>query len=254
EPALVEARPLQSLWQRESPHLAETSGFDPNRDAGDTARRADRPGPALAPETFLVGPVRSQLGNEAASGSMPPTRPALQARLQPYLEADRTRSNTGELALDHRRGVATIDTPRTQGVAAHFAQAPEHQLSVLGLRSGNAFGALLATSLDNLPLAESRSVLLQYATQSRPTGWQDRPVTLELEGGGRAPGFEIVAHGQAPWQVVQPDLDVRLRNDRLKRATPLDMNGMPQADVPVQRSGGVLHLRFPPGTLYVLLR
>lgn len=249
-PALVEARPLQALWQRESPRLPEASGFDPNRDAGDGGRRAAREGSALPPETFLVGPVKSRLGAEPSNGAATPPPPDLQR----FLQTQQTRSNTGELALDARRGVATIDTPRTQGVAAHFAQAPEHQLSVLGLRSRNAYGALLAVSLDDRPLAESRSVLLQYATQSRPTGWQEKLVTLALDGGGQAPGFEIVSHGEAPWRVVQPRLDVSLRNSSLKRATPLDMNGMPLADVPVQRDGGVLRLRFPPGTMYVLLR
>lgn len=78
---------------------------------------------------------------------------------------------------------------------------------------------------------------VQYATQSRPSGWREKPVTLELEGGGTAPGWEIESHGEAPWQVVQPQLEVSLRNALLRHATALDMNGMPLAAVPVRRDG-----------------
>jgi len=174
--------------------------------------------------------------------------------LSPWIEKDRIKANTKEIVLDHRLGLATLDTPKTQGVAAHFQHAPEHQLSTLGVRSGNAFGAIMAVSLDDLPLSESRSVLLQYATQSRPTGWIEKPVTLILENGGKAPGWEVVSYGQSPWQVVQPLLDVSIRNKHLRRATALDMNGMPLRAVPVHHEGGTMRLRFPLSTMYVVLQ
>jgi hypothetical protein len=246
-PVLVEQRPLAALWQRQSPRIFEGTGFDPNRDKGDGTRPRNAAATALPPESFLVGPVLARLGAEAGATTTV-TDPA------PWITASGIRANTGEIVLDPRKGVATVDTPRTQGVAAHFAQAPAHQLSTLGVRSGNAFGAVMAVSLDQQPLSDSRSVLLQYATQSRPTGWQQKPATLRLEDGSQTAGWEVVAHGQAPWQVVQPELEVSLRNSRLRRATALDMNGMPLQSVPVKRADGVFRLRFPPATMYVVLQ
>jgi hypothetical protein len=256
EPVLVERRPLEAIWQRQAPRLFEGASFDPNRDAGDRAQpagaMATREGANLPPEAFLVGPVQAVLGAEGTTAT--PSSPTPAQDLVRWITPGRIQANTGELMLEHRQGVATIDTPRTQGVAAHFAQAPEHQLSTLGVRSGNAFGALMAVSLDGAPLASSRSVLLQYATQSRPTGWREKPATLTLEDGGQLEGHAIEAFGQAPWRVQQPQLQVSLRNPRLQRATALDMNGMPLRAVPVQRDGETLRLRFPPATMYVVVQ
>jgi hypothetical protein len=245
-PALVQERPLQSLWKRDPVTLPERHGFDPNRDTADRQRTMAQPGVPIPDAAFLVGPVQVALGTDQASLSV--------QDLTRWIEPQRVRANTGELALDHRRGVATIDTPRTQGVAAHFAHAREHQLSVLGLRSDNAFGALMAVSLDGQPLVHSTQVLLQYATGSRPTGWQEKSVTLKLQGGATVQGKEVVAFGQAPWRVVQPRLTVSLRNPQLRRATALDMNGMPLVEVPLIRAADRVSLRFPAGTMYVVLR
>ena len=242
---LVDERSMPSLWQRDPVSLPEQPGFDPNRDAADRSAPAEASG-AVPPEAYLVGPVQVTFG--AGPARARPTN------LSAWIEPGRVRANTGELALDHRKGVATIDTPKVQGVAAHFTNAPQHQLSVLGLRSGNDFGALMAVSLDDQPLAQSNRVLLQYATRSRPTGWQDRPVTLALQGGVQLPGREVVSIGQAPWRVEQPRLEVSLRNPALRRATALDMNGMPVAEVPLRRDADGVHLRFPPGSMYLVLR
>lgn len=246
EPVLVEDRPLDALWRREAVSLPEQPGFDPNRDeASRQLRSADRSGP-LPPETFLVGPVLVDFGANQARVHMPD--------LSRYIGPRRVRANTGELMLDHGLGVATIDTSRTQGVAAHFAQAREHQLSVLGLRSDNDFGALMAVSLDGQPLAVSGQVLLQYATRSRPTGWKDQPSKVATNSGSPVSGHKVVSFGQAPWRVVQARLEVSLRNPGLRRATTLDMNGMPVAELPLQRDKDGVRLRFPAGSMYVVLR
>jgi G:T/U-mismatch repair DNA glycosylase len=247
DPVLVHERPIDSLWQRDPVMLPEQDGFDPNRDAADRQRRAAGQVGAIPPEAFLVGPVEVAFGTAKERIDTPD--------LARWIDPRRVRANTGELLLDHQRGYATIDTPLTQGVAAHFANAREqHQLSVLGLRSDDAFGALMAVSLDGLPLARSTRILLQYATRSWPSGWQDKPATLQLKSGGTIPGKEVVSFGHAPWRVAQPRLDVSVRNPGLRRATALDMNGMPVAEVPLQRQADAVSLRFPPGVMYVVLR
>ncbi len=244
-PMLLEHRVLNELWQRQSPLIHEESGFDPNRDTSDASAGAPAGGTTVSPDAFLVGPVQVRFGTEQAASRIGDTAA--------WADKNRVRANTGEIVLDRSLGVCTLDTPKAQGVAAHFSRAPEHRLSTLSLRSGNAFGALLAVSLDDQPLSSSQSVLLQYATQSRPRGWRQSPVTLTLDDGSQRPGWRIDSHGEAPWQVLQPQLEVTLLNPRLRRATALDMNGMPLKRVPVERKNGGLHLSFPASAMYVVL-
>ena len=110
----------------------------------------------------------------------------------------RIRSNTGQIVLDAARGFCTLDAPKVQGVAASFETTPSHSLSDVKFESGNHYGAAIAVSMDGLPLATSRSVLLQYATQSRPSGWQTEPTSIPLPSAKPTPGFRVTAHGRAP--------------------------------------------------------
>ncbi|MBI5832055.1 MAG: hypothetical protein HZB16_07065 [Armatimonadetes bacterium] len=56
QPAVVEQRALTDLWQRRTPLIAEDPGFDPNRDAGNRAPKANIAG-GVSPLAFLAGPV-----------------------------------------------------------------------------------------------------------------------------------------------------------------------------------------------------
>jgi len=120
--------------------------------------------------------------------------------------------------------------------------------------STNSFGAALAVSLDGLPLARSKQVLVQYATQSRPTGWAQAPVKIPVKGAPPLAGWEVKSFGQAPWRVENAALEVAVRNPTLTRATALDMNGMPVGSVPLKRGTDQVEFRFPAGTMYVVLR
>ena len=130
-------------------------------------------------------------------------------------------------------------------MATQFVSAPEHRLRDVTFASGNGFGAVLAVSMDGAPLAASRRVLLQFATQSRPTGWADRPVTLRLEGGGEVAGREIMSCGRALWRVVKGRPEIEIRNPALTTATALDMNGQAVGRLPLRRSGHGAMLQWP---------
>ena len=241
-PALIEHRALQDVWDRKTPMLVEDPGFDPNRDAPDarTVGAATR-----APwQAFLVGPVSVAFGEAGPLSSGP---------FAGLIEPARTRANTGEIVLDQAKGFCTVDAPRVQGVAAHFAHATTHQLSDVRFTSGNAFGAALAVSLDGAPLRTSRRILVQYATQSRPTGWQEAPARVDVQGRGTMAGMEVRRIGHAPWQVVRAQLDVVIANPGLTRARVLDMNGMAVATVPLERSPTQVAFRFPDAAMYVVV-
>ena len=121
------------------------------------------------------------------------------------------------------------------------------------IRTGNHYGAVLVVALDNKPLKESGKVLIQVGTQCRPTGWQEEPAAIKTQEGKTIDGFRVVNYGQAPWQVIQADVAVTIRNTGLKKATALDMNGNAAGSVALDRNHGNVSLKFPAATMYLIL-
>jgi hypothetical protein len=241
-PVVVEKRRLEDLWRRETPALVEANAFDPNRDA---TRAAAGTAGSIAAQAFLAGPVSVAFGGERSTA----TSTGLTGRIAPGT----VRASGGQIVMNTAQGFCTVDAPSVQGVAAHFAGAPTHQLTDVRFTSGNAFGAAMAVSLDGLPLARSRQVLVQYATQSRPSGWLQGPVQVAVKDRPAVAGWEVKSFGQAPWRVENAQLEVALRNPGLTRATALDMNGMAAATVALKRGDTTVEFRFPVGAMYVLL-
>ena len=248
KPVLVEHRATSDLWQRKVPLVAEETSFDPNRDTARPVRTTPEAS-AVPPEAFLVGPVHVSFEATASSAEVSSNELA-KALSAPGV----IRANTGQIVLNAAQGFCTIDSPLTQGVAAHFAQAATHQLSDLRFASRNRYGAALAVSLDGLPLRHSRRILVQYGTQSRPTGWKEVPTTIPRAGQSAVPGFALESFGTAPWQVVQARLEVSVRNPGLTSATVLDMNGMAVSTVPLKRYSTQVEFSFPESAMYVVLR
>ena len=77
------------------------------------------------------------------------------------------RSVTGELGLDYGRGRFTIDSPSAQGTSGGVGSVRLHDVSIV---SEDAYSTVVAVSLDTLPLAKSRRVLVQLGTDARPPG------------------------------------------------------------------------------------
>ncbi len=239
-PAVVEYRPLPDLWRLRTPRISEESGFDPNRDKG--AAAGGGPGrSAIDPFAFFVGPVRTVF----APGK---TRVVDLARyIRPVPGGRRVRSITGEVELDTGQGWCTVNAAKVQGVAAHFAKRRRFVLRDVRIECRNAFGSILAVSLDDRPLRSSHRVLLQVGMPCRPSGWKTRP--------GAAPGVEVVLdYGHAPWRIVRAAGTFEIANPALTRARALDADGMPKHPLPL-RSGpnGTRTIPLPDDALYVLL-
>jgi hypothetical protein len=244
-PVIVENRPLQDLWDRRPPILSETPSFDPNRDAGDMAPASIVNKGNVPAAAFLVGPVQVAFGADPARSTI--------GSFTGLIEPAVVRSNTGQILFNQALGYCTIDAPMVQGVAAHFSNAPVHQLSDVRFRSRNRFGSAMAVSMDGAPLRRSKRILVQYGTQSRPTGWREVPSTITLEGHPPVHGMEVASYGGAPWQVAKADMDVFLKNPLIRLAEVLDMNGMPIGTVPLQRVDGGVEFSFPASAMYVVL-
>lgn len=243
-PVVVENRALADMWNRKTPVIAEEASYDPNRDSGDIAlSSAIKAG--ISPLAFLAGPVLVKFdADPSQSKSM---------ALNGLVAKGGIRSVTGEIFSDPEKGFVTVDSPAAQGVAAFFDRKSSFTLSSIRFSSGNAYGAALAVSMDGLPLATSKKVLLQYGTQSRPSGWQERPATINLEGGKSTPGFEVVSFGKSPWQVFQADLQVDLMNPSLKKATVLDMNGKAVSSFVLDKIANGVRFKFPNAAMYMVL-
>ncbi|MBX9832700.1 MAG: hypothetical protein K2X78_06605, partial [Burkholderiaceae bacterium] len=151
-------------------------------------------------------------------------------------------------------GYCTVNSPRAQGVVAHFGNAATHQLRDVRFVSRNHFGAAMAVSMDGEPLRASKKILVQFATQSRPNGWKESPGSIALDNGATTPGFTLDSFGQSPWQVQSADLDLTVRNPHIRHGMVLDMNGMAVQTLPLTRNGELVSVKFPPNAMYLVLQ
>lgn len=162
-----------------------------------------------------VGPVTRSFDEKAAP---------IAAYLSRYIDrAGKTvTSVTGELRWDYGAGLVGVNTPRTQAAAGFLAKAGPLKLANVTIDCRNEYAAVIVTSLDDLPLARSRKILIQAMTDDRPYGF-------------RAPGGRIADLGSAPFGIRFIDATVMLRLASAGRAkvVALDENGY-ATDKPVQ--------------------
>jgi hypothetical protein len=250
KPVLEETRLVSDLWAAKPPALVEDPGYDPNRDPGEwsSAAGASR----IPPLAHLVGPVEVRYTTNPAEARVQA------ADLAPWLDphAGIVRADTGQIELDYHRGVLRVDSPRAQGVAGFF-DAVEHHAATSGLsfEVANSYASVLAVSLDDTPLSDSRRILVQIGTVIRPTGWQTRPTKLNLpDSSVEIPGEEVVRLGGSPWRVEKAAGTITIRNRHVTRATVCDANGMPGAELEITRQAEALTFPLPPDALYVVLR
>jgi hypothetical protein len=249
KPVVVEHRSLDAMWKRRTPIIAESSGFDPNRDAGDLpAESAVKTG--VTPWAFLAGPV---LVEYDSSESKSRVAPELARCIEKRADITIVRSVTGQIELNTADGYCTVNAPRCQGVAAHFAKRGEFKLADVTIRSQNDFGAVMVVSLDGQPLSTSKQVLVQVGTQCRPTGWKTEPVKTTPRGGTEIDARRVTDYGHAPWAVECPEVEVAIRNGGLSQAVVLDMNGNPRGTIDLAGTA-VRSFAFPRDAIYVVIK
>ena len=239
-----EERPLEDLWARKSPIIAETEAFDPNRDTKDLRDQSGKTATDVSRLAFLVGPVEVQFGGDASRTTV--------ADISKYVDG-RTgvvRSNTGEIALNYKKGLLTVDAPKVQAVAGFLKDAGgSFKLADVTIESSNDYATIEVVAMDGQPLKTSKKVLVQVGTTARLTGWTERDVEVDGE-----PGKEIVLTGKPPYQVKNTHATVTIGNAGLTKATLLDPAGYKVKDVPVKRAGGKLTVTLPENTMYLVLQ
>jgi hypothetical protein len=200
------------------------------------------------PLAFLVGPVEDVYGSDPAK-----TRVADLARsIDP--KARVVRSNTGQLSWDYGRGLCTVNAPTAQGATGFLKRVGPVALGDMTINSENDYATILAVSLDGRPLAQSDRILIQAGTRARPTGWADHEATFKADDGKQTiHGRQIDSTGTMPWAVARTRATIQVRNPKLIKAVPLDVNGNPRGKMLVRRAGGALELKLPEDALYVVL-
>ena len=246
-PVVLEHRTLKQLWERVPPVIAEESGFDPNRDQGDTVKQSQIAG-AVQPLAFLVGPVEVAYGSDPAKTSV--------VDLNRYIDHERklVRSVTGELVWDYGRGLCTLDTPKSQGATGLLKTSGPIRLRDVTIDSENSYATVLVVSLDDQPLARTSRVLVQIGTRARPTGWTDHAVTFSVDGSReKITGRQIDDTGRMPWVIDGTTVKIGVRNANLAVATLLDLNGNASRRLSIHRVDETIEVELPREAMYVVL-
>jgi hypothetical protein len=144
-------------------------------------------------------------------------------------------SLTGELRWDWGRGVVTVNTARSQAATGFLAKAGEVKLGDITIRCGSEYGTVHVISLDGLPLATSKRILVQAFTEEKMYGF-------------RAAGGRIEDTGRTPINVRELDASVTFAKP-VATATALDAHGNAAGAVALR--GGTLIL--PKDRLYVIV-
>ena len=182
------------------------------------------------PLSYFVGRVERTVDDKAAK--------PIATDLSTYIDrnAKTVRSVTGQLNWNWGTGVVTVNSPKSQAVTGFLAKAGTVKLGDVTITSANEYGTVHVISLDGLPLATSKQILIQSFTEEKLTGWQANNGT-------------IIDVGHAPIQVKDVTATVVFANSTGLKATALDGHGYPQGDVALV--GGALTL--PKNALYVFI-
>jgi hypothetical protein len=164
--------------------------------------------------------------------------------LRPWIDHQKktVTSTTRELRLDYERGLLVLDAPAAQGCSGDLASGAPIRTRDLEIRSGLQPGHLVVVALDGEPIARSRRMLLQVASEEKPTGFETEPAGEHLR--------RITRIGRDPWLIREIQGGVRfLRQDAGSlTVTALDFNGYPAKSL-----GDARDIPLQPSTLYYLI-
>jgi hypothetical protein len=241
EPAVYEERSLKDIWERKTPVITEEAGFDPNRDSAHFSSESSIK-QGIDPRAFLVGPVLTKYDGDPRRSKV--------VDLQRFIDSDKNsvKSITGEISLDHAKGLCILNAPKAQGVTGFLKKAGAFNLRDVAIDSGNDYASVLVVSMDGRELRTSGRILVQLGTIARPTGWKTKPIVIEGK-----PGEEILSYGKAPCQINRGDLTISITNATVGTAHVLDANGMSIGTTPMNRVGAAKQFKFPEDALYLIL-
>jgi len=234
-PSYVESGTVQDYLSLQS------GGAAPNSEL-DSIRRRDVPqnGPAsskgaLDTLAFFVGPV-------VRSYDMHPISIAPAER---YIDREHkhVRSSNNAVVWDYGKGLLTVNTPLTVGVAGFLAKAGAITVGPMTVESKDEYASIVLTSLDQQPLEQSHQLLIQAMTEDQPYGFATKNDTITSLGG-------------APYNVRKIHAKVSLTAvaNAATQIHTLDENGYPITKaIHVTTGPDSLSLELPSEAVYLVL-
>lgn len=194
--AVGEALRLDDLYALKGAAMSQPLGLDSHRvaDVPDGVPAEVESLPGMDPLAFYVGRVLRDVGEDPGASKVLSNLPELIDR-----EAKIVRSATGQLTLDFGRGLLTVNAPKAQGVTGFLAGAGAIETADATFRLWNEYAAAVIVPLDDLPIAESRLMLLQVMTEEKAFNWETKPVRTSMRGNApEVDALEITNIGTAP--------------------------------------------------------
>ncbi len=249
EPAILETRSLQEIYDRKEPIITRPSVRDPNR--AEEEAEATEGGQMVSQTAYLVGPVLVQFAEK-------PAKPIV-ADIDKYVDekAKTIRAITGEMEIDYGQALFKLSTARAQAVSGYLDKVGEFRLDDVTITSRDHYATVVVVSMDRKPIRSSQRLLVQVGTRCRPYNWQDKDnvmVKPRKKSNKAQPGKEIITQGRMPWNVTQADLKVEIRNSAISKATVCDANGYPVKEIELTKSANGISFQFPKDALYVVLQ
>ena len=248
DPVVLEQRPLQSIWDRELPVIAEENGFDPNRDS--YGNQNDPTETEVIPFAFLTGKVKVAYGGDGNT--------VIDAQINTLVDLGNKTigSSTGELKLDYGKGLATMSAPMAQGATGFFSDGESTQdveLPDITLSVKNEYAAISVVSMEDTPLGNSGKILVQIGTVYRPTGWVEQPAQFEPSSGDVRDGFQIINTGRMPWKAANNMMSIEFRNQNIKSAHLLTANGEKSDEILLFPINDGVKMYVPSNAMYIML-
>ena len=243
-PVVTERRALNDVFAMDNPLIAEDTSFDPNRDTG-MGNKLSNMKAGVDPAAFVIGPVEVIYQEKGEKSDV--------TDLGQYIDkaSGTITSVTGELALNHKQGWCSLNAPKAQGACGFLNKKGTIALDDVTINAKNDYASILVVSLDDKPLAKSKSVLVQVGTDVRPYGFKAAPHTHK-DKNGSYPGYKITALGSVPWNITKTNASITLKNSALKKATALNANLEPVKELS-PKTGGSFQLDLPEDALYIHL-
>jgi hypothetical protein len=227
--------PLADAFALKGSPLVESQNLDELR-KGDAVVETTGGTASVDPRVHLIGRTELEISENPKPTELPPLAEFIDDQAQVV------RSSTGELTLNHGKGLLRIAAPQVEGLVGALAEADDAKLSVLALETQLDLGAVVLVALDDQPLVSSRRMLLQVGTEERPSGWSEEPQPDGL--------LRILSIGKNPWQIAPTSGTVRIQrpDSAALRVTKLDGNGYPLGS-----SGNGSSFELVPGIAYYLI-
>lgn len=209
----------------------------------DDLRKQDLPQGRQAAAASAIDPLVHYVGRTNVTFSSTGAPPKIDD-LSRYIDRQRqvVTSAGGQLRLDYKNGILTIDAPSAQGASGNLKAAGNLSLKDISLQCDMDLATIVAVSLDGHPLSTSGKILLQVMTEEKNSGFKTQPLA------GNTLRIENIGHD--PYLVKQASGIVRFKrpDGASLKVSSLDSSGQVQS-----RLGNAAEISLQPAIFYYLI-